>query len=93
MISAFGIQKLVASESREASQPKHHDAIYNREHILEIMTDNYHTQPLVAQSQYQVEHLSRLGDAKGGCRFVKNNNFGVPHHRARHRHRLSLPAR
>src|ERR1051325_8729301 len=63
------------------------------ENVVQVVGDDHHSQPAVAQPLDEVEHLSRLHDAEGRGGLVHDHELGVPHHRLGHRHRLTLASR
>ena len=60
---------------------------------MKVVRDDHDSEPLLGQRPDEVQHLPRLRHAEGGRRLVEDDDARVPHHRLRHRHGLTLPAR
>src|SRR5215472_1480239 len=74
-------------------QVQHRDPVRDLEHVVQVVRDDHHRQPVVPEPFDQVQHLPGLHHPEGGGGLVKQHQLGVPHHRLGHRNRLSLTSR
>ena len=76
-----------------APEPKHGDAIGDREDVVEVVRDQNDGEALLAEPLDEFEHLLGLRDPERRGRLVEDDELRVPHHGAGNRDRLALPAR
>src|SRR5580700_3323857 len=74
-------------------QVQHRDPVRDLEDVVQVVGDDHHRQPAVAEPFDQVQHLPGLHHSEGGGGLVQQHQLGVPHHRLGHRHRLPLTSR
>src|SRR6516164_1913456 len=75
------------------SQVQHRDPVRDLEDVVQVVGDDHHRQPAIAEPFDQVQHLPGLHHPEGGGGLVKQHQLGVPHHRLGHRDRLPLTSR
>src|SRR5215470_4210723 len=75
------------------SQVQHRDPVRDLEDVVQVVGDDHHRQPAIAEPFDQVQHLPGLHHPEGGGGLVKQHQLGVPHHRLGHRNRLPLTFR
>ena len=63
------------------------------EDVVQVVGDDHDSEIPFRQALDEIEHLARLGDAERRGGLVEDDEPGVPHHRLRHRDRLSLASR
>src|ERR1700716_2941526 len=88
---AVEVRSLVLND--HTAQIHDSDAICDLEHVDEVVRDQHHREPPVAEASDQVEHQLGLHDAKGCCGLVHDHELGVPHHGLGDRDGLALTAR
>jgi len=63
--------------------------IRNRKYIVELMGDD-DTDTLLFEPIYQLQYLALLGNSQSGCRFIHNQDPGIPVDRPGYGYSLSL---
>src|SRR5579862_8007771 len=87
---ALPVEVRSRSFGHHPAQVQHRDPVRDLENVVQVVGDDHHGQPAVAQAHDQVQDGPGLHDAEGGGGLVKQHQLGVPHHRLGHRHRLPL---